>query len=129
MLKKLWKCYTKFCGKLINVDYDAEITDLKERWKGMRKSPKEFVRLYIEKVKLNFQWLKSYKDFPIYKIGSGLILTSIFITSVPEKVSNYMSTQRLKYNLENCLNCTYEQKLLMIERYENRRKLEQYGAL
>ena len=129
MLKKLWKRYTKFCGKLINVDYDAEITDLKERWKGMRKSPKEFVRLYIEKVKLNFQWLKSYKDFPIYKIGSGLILTSIFITSVPEKVSNYMSTQRLKYNLENCLNCTYEQKLLMIERYENRRKLEQYGAL
>ena len=129
MLVKLWKWYTKFCGKLINVDYDAEITDLKERWKGMRKSPKEFVRLYIEKVKLNFQWLKSYKDFPIYKIGSGLILTSIFITSVPEKVSNYMSTQRLKYNLEICLNCTYEQKLLMIERYENRRKLEQYGAL
>ena len=129
MLKKLWKWYTKFCGKLINVDYDAEITDLKERWKGMRKSQKEFVRLYIEKVKLNFQWLKSYKDFPIYKIGSGLILTSIFITSVPEKVSNYMSTQRLKYNLENCLKCTYEQKLLMIERYENRRKLEKYGAL
>ena len=129
MLVKLWKWYTKFCGKLINVDYDAEITDLKERWKGMRKSPKEFVRLYIEKVKLNFQWLKSYKHFPIYKIGSGLILTSIFITSVPEKVSNYMSTQRLKYNLEICLNCTYEQKLLMIERYENRRKLEQYGAL
>ena len=95
----------------------------------MRKSPKEFVRLYIEKVKLNFQWLKSYKDFPIYKIGSGLILTSIFITSVPEKVSNYMSTQRLKYNLEICINCTDEQKLLMIERYENRRKLEQYGAL
>ena len=129
MLKKLWKWYTKFCGKLINVDYDEEITDLKERWKGMRKSPKEFVRLYIEKVKLNFQWLKSYKDFPIYKIGSGLILTSIFITSVPEKISNHLSTQRLKYNLENCLNCTYEQKLLMIERYENRRKLEQYGAL
>ena len=129
MLKKLWRWYTKFCGKLINVDYDAEFTDLKERWKGMRKSPKEFVRLYIEKVKLNFQWLKSYKDFPIYKIGSGLILTSIFITSVPEKISNYMSTQRLKYNLENCLKCTYEQKLLMIERYENRRKLEQYGAL
>ena len=129
MLKKLWRWYTKFCGKLINVDYDAEFTDLKERWKGMRKSPKEFVGLYIEKVKQNFQWLKSYKDFPIYKIGSGLILTSIFITSVPEKVSNYMSTQRLKYNLENCLNCTYEQKLLMIERYENRRKLEQYGAL
>ena len=129
MLVKLWKWYTKFCGKLINVDYDAEFTDLKERWKGMRKSPKEFVRLYIEKVKLNFQWLKSYKDFPIYKIGSGLILTSIFITSVPEKVSNHLSIQRLKYNLENCLNCTYEQKLLMIERYENRRKLEQYGAL
>ena len=129
MLKKLWRWYTKFCGKLINVDYDAEVTDLKKRWKGMRKSPREFVRLYIEKVKQNFQWLKSYKDFPIYKIGSGLILTSIFITSVPEKVSNYMSTQRLKYNLEICLNCTYEQKLLMIERYENRRKLEQYGAL
>ena len=93
-----------------------------------RKSPKEFVRLYIEKVKLNFQWLKSYKDFPIYKIGSGLILTSIFITSVPEKISNYMSTQRLKYNLENC-DCTDERKLLMIEEYENKRKLEQYGAL
>ena len=129
MLKKLWRWYTKFFGKLINVDYDAEITDLKERWKGMRKSPKEFVRLYIEKAKENFQWLKSYKDFPIYKIGSGLILTSIFITSVPEKISNYMSTQRLKFNLENCLNCTYEQKLLMIEEYENKRKLEQYGAL
>ena len=129
MLKKLWRWYTKFFGKLINVDYDEEVVDLKERWKGMRKSPKEFVRLYIEKAKQNFQWLKSYKDFPIYKIGSGLILTSIFITSVPEKISNYLSTQRLKYNLENCINCTDEQKLLMIERYENRRKLEQYGAL
>ena len=129
MLKKLWRWNAKIGGKLINVDPDAEWEDLKERWKGMRKSPREFVRLYIEKVKQNFQWLKSYKDFPIYKIGSGLILTSIFITSVPEKISNYMSTQRLKYNLENCINCTDEQKLLMIERYENRRKLEQYGAL
>ena len=128
MLAKLWKSYTKFCGKLINADYDAEITDLKERWKGMRKSPKEFVRLYIEKVKLNFQWLKSYKDFPIYKIGSGLALASIFITSVPEKISNHLSTQRLKYNLKNC-DCTDERKLLMIEEYENKRKLEQYGAL
>ena len=128
MLKKLWRWYTKFCGKLINVDYDAEWEDLKERWKGMRKSPKEFVRLYIEKAKQNLQWLKNYKNFPIYKIGSGLILTSIFITSVPEKISNHLSIQRLKYNLENC-DCTDEQKLLMIERYENRRKLEQYGAL
>ena len=128
MLKKLLRWYTKFCGKLINVDYDAEWADLKERWKGMRKSPKEFVRLYIEKVKENFQWIKGYKDFPIYKIGSGFILTSIFITSVPEKISNYMSTQRLKYNLEIC-DCTDEQKLLMIEEYENKRKLEQYGAL
>ena len=129
MLKKLWRWYTKFCGKLINVDYDEELADLKERWKGMRKSPKEFVRLYIEKAKQNLQWLKNYKNFPIYKIGSGLILTSIFITSVPEKISNYLSIQRLKYNLENCINCTDEQKLLMIERYENKRKLEQYGAL
>ena len=128
MLKKLWKWNAKIGGKLINVDPDKEWADLKERWKGMRKSPKEFVRLYIEKVKENFQWLKSYKDFPIYKIGSGLILTSIFITSVPEKISNYLSIQRLKYNLENC-NCTDEQKLLMIEKYENKRKLEQYGAL
>ena len=129
MLKKLWEWNAKIGGKLVNVDPDAEWEDLKERWKGMRKSPKEFVRLYIEKVKQNFQWIKGYKDFPIYKIGSGLILTSIFITSVPEKISNYMSTQRLKYNLENCIKCTDEQKLLMIERYENRRKLEQYGAL
>ena len=129
MLKKLWRWYTKFFGKLINVDHDEEVADLKERWKGMRKSPKEFIRLYIEKTKQNFQWLKGYKDFPIYKIGSGLILTSIFITSVPEKISNHLSTQRLKYNLEICINCTDEQKLLMIERYENRRKLEQYGAL
>ena len=128
MLKKLWRWYTKFFGKLINVNYDEEVADLKKRWKGMRKSPKEFIRLYIEKAKQNFQWLKSYKDFPIYKIGSGLILTSIFITSVPEKISNHLSIQRLKYNLENC-DCTDEQKLLMIERYENRRKLEQYGAL
>ena len=128
MLKKLWRWYTKFCGKLINVDYDAEFTDLKERWKGMRKSPKEFVRLYIEKVKLNFQWLKGYKDFPIYKIGSGLAIASIFITSVPEKISNHLSIQRLKYNLENC-DCTDERKLLMIEEYENKRKLELYGAL
>ena len=128
MLKKLWKWNAKIGGKLINVDPDAEWEDLKERWKGMRKSPKEFVRLYIEKVKLNFQWLKSYKDFPIYKIGSGLILTSIFITSVPEKISNHLSIQRLKYNLENC-DCTDERKLLMIEEYENKRKLEQYGAL
>ena len=129
MFKKLWKWHTKFFGKLINVDYDEEVADLKKRWKGMQKSPKEFIRLYIEKAKQNFQWLKSYKDFPIYKIGSGLILTSIFITSVPEKISNYLSIQKLKYNLENCINCTDEQKLLMIERYENRRKLEQYGAL
>ena len=128
MLKKFWKSYSKFCGKLFNVDQEKEWADLKERWKGMQKSPKEFVRLYIEKVKLNFQWLKSYKDFPIYKIGSGLILTSIFITSVPEKISNYLSIQRLKYNLENC-DCTDERKLLMIEEYENKRKLEQYGAL
>ena len=128
MLKKLWKWNAKIGGKLINVDPDAEWEDLKERWKGMRKSPKEFVRLYIEKVKQNFQWLKSYKDFPIYKIGSGLILTSIFITSVPEKISNHLSIQRLKYNLENC-DCTDERKLLMIEEYENKRKLEQYGAL
>ena len=128
MLKKLWKWNAKIGGKLVNVDPDKEWADLKERWKGMRKSPREFVRLYIEKVKQNFQWLKSYKDFPIYKIGSGLILTSIFITSVPEKISNHLSVQRLKYNLENC-DCTDERKLLMIEEYENKRKLEQYGAL
>ena len=47
---------------------------------------------------------------------------------MPEKISNYMSTQRLKYNLENC-DCTDERKLLIIEEYENKRKLEQYGAL
>ena len=129
MLKKLWKWNAKIGGKLVNVDPDKEWADLKERWKGMRKSPKEFVRLYIEKVKENFQWIKGYKDFPIYKIGSSVMITTIFITSVPEKISNYMSTQRLKYNLENCIKCTDEQKLLMIERYENRRKLEQYGAL
>ena len=128
MLKKLWKWNAKIGGKLINVDYDAEWEDLKKRWKGMRKNPKEFVRLYIEKAKQNFQWLKSYKDFPLYKIGSGLVLISIFITSVPEKISNYLSIQRLKYNLENC-DCTDERKLLMIEEYENKRKLEQYGAL
>ena len=128
MLKKLWRWYTKFFGKLINVDHDEEVADLKERWKGMRKSPKEFVRLYIEKVKENFQWLKGYKDFPIYKIGSGVMITTIFITSVPEKISNHLSIQRLKYNLENC-DCTDERKLLMIEEYENKRKLEQYGAL
>ena len=129
MLKKLWKWNAKIGGKLVNVDPDKEWADLKERWKGMRKSPKEFVRLYIEKVKENFQWIKGYKDFPIYKIGSSVMITTIFITSVPEKISNYMSTQRLKYNLENCIKCTDEQKLLMIERYENRRKLQQYGAL
>ena len=117
MLAKLWKSYTKFCGKLVNVDHDKEWADLKERWKGMRKSPKEFVRLYIEKV----------KDFPIYKIGSGVMITTIFITSVPEKISNHLSIQRLKYNLENC-DCTDERKLLMIEEYENKRKLEQYGG-
>ena len=128
MLQKLWKSYTKFCGKLVNVDHDKEWADLKERWKGMRKSPKEFVRLYIEKVKENFKWAKGYKDFPIYKIGSGIALASIFITSVPEKISNHLNIQRLKYNLENC-DCTDERKLLMIEEYENKRKLEQYGAL
>ena len=125
---KLWRWYTKFFGKLINVNYDEEVADLKERWKGMRKSPKEFVRLYIEKVKENFQWIKGYKDFPIYKIGSGVMITTIFISSVPEKISNHLSIQRLKYNLENC-DCTDERKLLMIEEYENKRKLEQYGAL
>ena len=128
MLKKLWKWNAKIGGKLINVDPDKEWADLKERWKGMRKSPKEFVRLYIEKVKENFQWIKGYKDFPIYKIGSSVMITTIFITSVPEKISNHLSIQRLKYNLENC-DCTDERKLLMIEEYENKRKLEQYGAL
>ena len=54
MLKKLWKWNAKIGGKLVNVDPDAEWEDLKQRWKGMRKSPKEFVRLYIEKVKENF---------------------------------------------------------------------------
>ena len=128
MLAKLWKSYSKFCGKLVNVDQEKEWTDLKERWKGMRKSPKEFVRLYIEKVKENFKWAKGYKDFPIYKIGSGVMITTIFITSIPEKISNHLSIQRFKYNLENC-DCTDERKLLMIEEYENKRKLEQYGAL
>ena len=129
MLKKLWEWNAKIGGKLVNVDPDKEWADLKERWKGMRKSPKEFVRLYIEKVKENFQWIKGYKDFPIYKIGSSVMITTIFITSVPEKISNHLSIQRLKYSLENCTKCTDEQKLLMIERYENRRKLQQYGAL
>ena len=127
MLKKLWKWNAKIGGKLVNVDPDAEWEDLKQRWKGMRKSPKEFVRLYIEKVKENFQWLKSYKDFPIYKIFSGLTLASIFITSVPEKISDHLSTQRLKYNIQNC-DCTDEEKLDIIERYENKKKIQQYGG-
>ena len=127
MLKKLWKWNAKIGGKLVNVDPDAEWEDLKERWKGMRKSPKEFVRLYVEKVKENFQWLKSYKDFPIYKIFSGLTLASIFITSVPEKISDHLSTQRLKYNIQNC-DCTDEEKLDIIERYENNKKIQQYGG-
>ena len=127
MLKKLWKWNAKIGGKLVNVDPDAEWEDLKERWKGMRKSPKEFVRLYVEKVKENFQWLKSYKDFPIYKIFSGLTLASIFITSVPEKISDHLSIQRLKYNIQNC-DCTDEEKLDIIERYENKKKIQQYGG-
>ena len=127
MLKKLWKWNAKIGGKLVNVDPDAEWEDLKERWKGMRKSPKEFVRLYIEKIKENFQWLKSYKDFPIYKIFSGLTLASIFITSVPEKISDHLSIQRLKYNIQNC-DCTDEEKLDIIERYENKKKIQQYGG-
>tara|TARA_B100000575_G_scaffold93684_1_gene74614 strand:+ start:153 stop:536 length:384 start_codon:yes stop_codon:yes gene_type:complete len=127
MLKKLWKWNAKIGGKLVNVDPDAEWEDLKQRWKGMRKSPKEFVRLYIEKVKENFQWLKSYKDFPIYKIFSGLTLASIFITSVPEKISDHLSIQRLKYNIQNC-DCTDEEKLDIIERYENKKKIQQYGG-
>ena len=127
MLKKLWRWYTKFFGKLINVDHDEEVADLKERWKGMRKSPKEFVRLYIEKVKENFKWAKGYKDFPIYKVGSGIAIASIFITSVPEKISDHLSTQRIKYNIQNC-DCTDEQKLNMIEEYENKKKIEQYGG-
>ena len=128
MLKKLWKWYTKFCGKLINADYDAEITDLKERWKGMRKSPKEFVRLYIEKVKQNFQWLKGYKDFPIYKIVSGTAVAAIFITSVPEKVINHFDKQKLREQLQ-MYDYTYEEKLDIIEKYENRKKIKQYGGL
>ena len=128
MLKKLWRWYTKFFGKLINVDYDAEITDLKERWKGMRKSPKEFVRLYIEKVKLNFQWLKSYKDFPIYKIVSGTAVAAIFITSVPEKVINHFDKQKLREQLQ-MYDYTYEEKLDIIEKYENKKKIQQYGGL
>ena len=81
----------------------------------------------VEKVKENFQWLKSYKDFPIYKIFSGLTLASIFITSVPEKISDHLSTQRLKYNIQNC-DCTDEEKLDIIERYENKKKIQQYGG-
>ena len=127
MLKKLWKSYFKFCGKLVNVDQEKEWADLKERWRGMRKSPKEFVRLYIEKTKQNLQWLKNYKNFPIYKVGSGIAIASIFITSVPEKISDHLSTQRLKYNIQNC-DCTDEQKLNMIEEYENKKKIEQYGG-
>ena len=127
MLKKLWKWNAKIGGKLVNVDPDKEWADLKERWKGMRKSPKEFVRLYVEKVKENFLWLKSYKNFPIYKIFSGLTLASIFITSVPEKISDHLSTQRLKYNIQNC-DCTDEEKLDIIERYENKKKIQQYGG-
>ena len=128
MLKKLWRWYTKFCGKLINVDYDAEVADLKERWKGMRKSPKEFFRLYIEKVKQNFQWLKGYKDFPIYKIVSGTAVAAIFITSVPEKVINHFDKQKLREQLQ-MYDYTYEEKLDIIEKYENRKKIKQYGGL
>ncbi len=128
MLKKLWRWYTKFCGKLINADYDAEVADLKERWKGMRKSPKEFVRLYIEKVKQNFQWLKGYKDFPIYKIVSGTAVAAIFITSVPEKVINHFDKQKLREQLQ-MYDYTYEEKLDIIEKYENRKKIKQYGGL
>ena len=100
---------------------------LKKDGKVCERVRKNFVRLYIEKVKENFKWAKGYKDFPIYKIGSGVMITTIFITSVPEKISNHLSIQRLKYNLENC-DCTDERKLLMIEEYENKRKLEQYGG-
>ena len=128
MLKKLWRWYTKFCGKLINADYDAEVADLKERWKGMRKSPKEFFRLYIEKVKQNFQWLKGYKDFPIYKIVSGTAVAAIFITSVPEKVINHFDKQKLREQLQ-MYDYTYEEKLDIIEKYENKKKIQQYGGL
>ena len=68
MLKKLWKSYSKFCGKLFNVDQEKEWADLKQRWKGMRKSPKEFVRLYIEKVKENFVWIREYKNLSLIHI-------------------------------------------------------------
>ena len=128
MLKKLWKSYTKFFGKLINSDYDEEVADLKKRWKGMRKSPKEFIRLYIEKAKQNFVWIKGYKDFPIYKIASGTAVAAIFITSVPEKVINHFDKQKLREQLQ-MYDYTYEEKLDIIERYENRKKLKQYGGL
>ena len=128
MLKKLWKSYSKFCGKLFNVDQEKEWADLKERWKGMRKSPKEFVKLYIEKVKENFVWIKGYKDFPIYKIASGTAVAAIFITSVPEKVINYFDTKDLKEQLQMC-DCTDEEKLDIIEKYENKKKIQQYGGL
>ena len=128
MLKKLWKSYSNFCGKLFNVDQEKEWADLKERWKGMRKSPKEFVRLYIEKVKENFVWIKGYKDFPIYKIASGTAVAAIFITSVPEKVINHFDKQKLREKLQ-MYDYTYEEKLDIIEKYENKKKIQQYGGL
>jgi hypothetical protein len=128
MLKKFWKSYSKFCGKLFNVDQEKEWEDLKERWKGMRKSPKEFVSLYIEKVKENFVWIKGYKDFPIYKIASGTAVAAIFITSVPEKVINHFDKQKLREQLQ-MYDYTYEEKLDIIEKYENKKKIQQYGGL
>ena len=46
---------------------------------------------------------------------------------MPEKISDHLSTQRLKYNIQNC-DCTDEQKLIMIEKYEDRKKLRKYGG-
>ena len=128
MLKKLWKWNAKIGGKLVNVDPDAEWADLKQRWNGMRKTPKAFVRLYIEKVKENFVWIKGYKDFPIYKIASGTAVAAIFITSVPEKVINHFDKQKLREQLQ-MYDYTYEEKLDIIEKYENKKKIQQYGGL
>ena len=58
----------------------------------------------------------------------GTAVTAIFITSVPEKVINHFDKQKLREQLQ-MYDYTYEEKLDIIERHENRKKLKQYGGL
>ena len=47
---------------------------------------------------------------------------------MPEKVINHFDKQKLREQLQ-MYDYTYEEKLDIIEKYENKKKIQQYGGL